>query len=173
MAKKAFKNRIIYLFIVLFVATALIIWASSTPTLYEKYAISRVMPVPVSAESKPNIVQAANLFNTGDYLKAKRILQPEYMEHPQNPFLSYYFAITLIETGKAYEARTILMPLNKKQSLFTDDAAYYIALSFLKHNQWSFFEKVNKPEAIEWLKKVPAGTPNASKAQALIAELEQ
>lgn len=142
----------------------LLVWAPWSANLYEQYAISRQMSVAERGigQEEP-LGQAATLFNKKDYAAARKILQRQYMENPNNPLLSYYFSITLIETGQEYEARTVLMKLHEGESAFKYDAAYYVALSFLKEDK--------KSEAIEWLKKIPEGTANYSKAQELIARL--
>ena len=142
----------------------LLVWAPWSADLYEQYAISRQMSVAERGigQEEP-LGQAATLFNKKDYAAARKILQRQYMENPNNPLLSYYFSITLIETGQEYEARTVLMKLSEGESAFKYDATYYVALSFLKEDK--------KNEAIEWLKKIPEGTANYNKAQELIARL--
>jgi len=142
----------------------LLVWAPWSVDLYEQYAISRQMSVAERGigQEEP-LGQAATLFNKKDYAAARKILQRQYMENPNNPLLSYYFSITLIETGQEYEARTVLMKLSEGESAFKYDATYYVALSFLKEDK--------KNETIEWLKKIPEGTANYNKAQELIAHL--
>jgi len=164
--KKVFsiKPYLKYISIAAALVIGLLVWAPWSSGLYEKYAISRQMSVAErGADSQNNITKGAELFNKGKYEAAKKLLQGEYMLNPQNPLLSYYFAITLVETGKEYEARTIFMNLYKGESLFKYDAAYYVALSFIKEK--------NKPAAIEWLQKIPEGTANSNKSKELISAL--
>jgi tetratricopeptide (TPR) repeat protein len=157
---------VISIVVVLLIAAGLFIWAPWSSGLYEKYAISRVMPLPQkSADAQGNISKGAALFNEGKFDKSRKLLQAEYMLNPQNPVLSYYFAITLVETGKEYEARTIFMNLYKGETAFKHDAGYYVALSFLKEG--------NEAAAKEWLQKIPAQSANAAKAKALIVELKK
>jgi tetratricopeptide (TPR) repeat protein len=165
--KVAFKLPVVIsIVVVLLIAAGLFIWAPWSSGLYEKYAISRVMPLPQkSADAQGNISKGAALFNEGKFDKSRKLLQAEYMLNPQNPVLSYYFAITLVETGKEYEARTIFMNLYKGETAFKYDACYYVALSFLKEG--------NEAAAKEWLLKTPAESANAAKAKALIVELKK
>jgi tetratricopeptide (TPR) repeat protein len=157
---------VISIVVVLLIAAGLFIWAPWSSGLYEKYAISQVMPLPSkSADAQSNISKGAALFNEGKFDKSRKFLQTEYMLNPQNPVLSYYFAITLVETGKEYEARTIFMNLYKGETAFKHDAGYYVALSFLKEG--------NEAAAKEWLLKTPAESANAAKAKALIVELKK
>jgi tetratricopeptide (TPR) repeat protein len=123
------------------------------------------MPVSEGAGSPQSpLAKGAALYNKGDFAEAKKILLQEYMMAPQNPSLSYYFAIILIETGKEYEARTVLIHLFNGGSEYKYDAAFYVGLSFVKQG--------DNRQAVEWLKKIPADHPQFRKAQSLIAELK-
>lgn len=142
----------------------LFIWAPWSAGLYEKYSISKEMSVVERGSDQPGqLEKAASLYNAKDYKGAGSILQKEYMMNPGNSMLTYYFAITLIENSKGYEARTLLQHLYKGESAFKYDAAYYMALSFVKEN--------NKEQALEWLKKIPEGTANYEKANELAGKL--
>jgi TolA-binding protein len=164
--KKSRMPFVIVIIVTLLIATGLFLWAPWSSGLYEQYAISRDMPVPAnSSDANGNLARGASLFNEGKYDKSRRLLQTEYMLNPQNPVLSYYFAIALVETGKEYEARTIFMNLYKGESAFKYDAAYYVALSFVKEG--------DKAKAKEWLQKIPGQYANSSKAKALMAELDK
>lgn len=164
--KKSRTPFVIVIIVTLLIATGLFVWAPWSSGLYEQYAISRDMPVPAnSSDANGNLARGASLFNEGKYDKSRRLLQTEYMINPQNPVLSYYFAITLVETGKEYEARTIFMNLYKGESAFKYDAAYYVALSFIKEG--------DKAAAKEWLQNIPDQYANSSKAKALMAELDK
>lgn len=144
----------------------LLIWAPWSSGLYEKYSFSKQMSVTErGADNQAQLSKAAELYNKGDYAEARKILGKEYMFNPQNPLLAYYFAITLIETGQSYEARTVLQHLSEGQSVFKYDATFYVALSLLKEDK--------KAEAIQWLQKIPQENANYAKAQELIAELKK
>jgi thioredoxin-like negative regulator of GroEL len=161
------KNKKILLGIV---ATAviigMIIWSPWSSGLYEKYSFSKQMPAVASgADNQAQLAKAAELYNKGDYAAARKILGKAYMFNPQYPLLTYYFAITLIETKQTYEARTLLKHLFEGRSVFKYDAAFYAALSFVKEGK--------KAEAIEWLQKIPQENANFAKAQALIGELKK
>lgn len=143
-----------------------VVWAPWSADLYEKYSFSKQMPATQpGADNQAQLSKAAELYNKGDYTEARKILSKEYMFNPQNPLLTYYFAITLIETKQTYEARTLLMHLYEGQSAFKYDAAFYAALSFVKED--------NDKEAITWLQKIPQESANYAKAQALTGELKK
>lgn len=164
--KVSIKPYIKYLVMAVVLIIGLLIWSPWSGGLYEEYRISKEMPIAQSstAASVNNIAAGAKLYNDGDYRDARKILQAEYMLNPQNPLLSYYFAITLIETSQAYEARTVLVNLYNGSSVFKYDAAYFVALSFIKED--------NKVEAIKWLQKIPEGTANYQQSKELISKLK-
>ena len=143
-----------------------IIWSPWSAGPYEKYSFSKQMPaIAQGADNRAQLLKAAELYNKGDYAEARKILGKEYMFNPQNPVLTYYFAVTLIETKQTYEARTLLKHLYEGQSVFKYDAAFYAALSFVKEN--------NGKEAIMWLQKIPRENARYAKAQELISELKK
>jgi len=143
----------------------LFVWAPWSSGLYNQYSFSKEMSVAERGSDQQNrMAKAATLYNKGDYAEARKILQQEYMMNPQNPLLAYYFAITLIETGQEYEARTVLISLYNGESVFKYDAAFYVALSFVKQD--------DKGQAIAWLSKIPKDNSNYDKAQSLMQKLK-
>ncbi|WP_449438912.1 tetratricopeptide repeat protein [Pedobacter steynii] len=162
--KKAnYKSYIILGSVVVVLIISLFIWAPWSSGLYNKYAISKQMSVTERGESAGVLTKAAELYNSGDYTAARKIMQTEYMSNPQDPLLSYYFSITLIKNSQEHEARTVLKKLYEGESAFKYDAAYYVALSYIKQD--------NKKEALIWLSKIPQGTPNYEKAKELSGKL--
>ncbi|MES2827779.1 MAG: hypothetical protein V4687_06485 [Bacteroidota bacterium] len=154
-----------YISIAAVLVIGLLVWAPWSENLYKQYRISTTMSVlERGSNGRSRISEGAALYNKGDFKEAKRILQNEYMLYPQNPLLAYYFSIILIENDKAPEARTILLNLYQGESVFKFDAAYYIALSYVKEE--------NQAEAIQWLKKIPGTNANYKKAIELIGKLK-
>jgi len=144
---------------------SLLVWAPWSANLYEKYAISKEMSVVERGEgNKNNLEMAADLYNAGKFAAAAGILQKEYELKPDNSLVAYYYAVSLIETGSVEGARTILTKIYNGESVFKYDAAYYIALSYIKEK--------NNQEALAWLAKIPQGTSNYDKAQELTKKLQ-
>lgn len=143
----------------------LLVWAPWSANLYQKYTISKEMSVAERGDTgKNNLEKAAEFYNNGDFAAASKILQKEYALAPENSMAAYYYGITLTETGKTAEARAVLTKLYAGESVFKQDAAYCIALTYLK-------EKSNR-QAMEWLSKIPEGTANYEKAIQLIRKLQ-
>ena len=81
----------------------------------------------------------------------------------QNAFVQYYYAIALLQNGETEKSRAQLAGLYNGISLFKYDAAFYMALSYLKEK--------NKPDCKEWLNKIPTDAGPYSKAQELNKKL--
>lgn len=158
-----FKSYIKWIVLAAVLIVGLFVWAPWSSGLYNKYAISKQMSVAERGESAGVLTKAAELYNSGDYDDARKIMQKEYMGNPQDPLLSYYFSITLIENSQEHEARTVLAKLYEGESAFKYDAAFYVALSYIKQD--------NKKEALIWLSKIPEGTANYEKAKELSGKL--
>ncbi len=142
----------------------LLVWAPWRANLYEQYGISKEMSVAERGEGdKNNLEKAAAFYNVHDFVAAGKILEKEYLADTDNSLIAYYYGITLIENTSEAKARTVLSKLHNGESVFKYDAAYYIALSFIKQN--------NYPQALEWLEKIPRDTPSYDKAQELIKKL--
>ncbi|MCO5935909.1 hypothetical protein NAF17_10175 [Mucilaginibacter sp. RB4R14] len=102
-----------------------------------------------------NLEKAAAYYNKKDYAEAEKLLAKEYAANPKNSIAAYY-SITLIQDKQEAKGRVILQQLYQGESVFKYDAAYQIALSFVKQKQ---------PEnAKKWLKNVSPVTSNYSKA---------
>lgn len=142
----------------------LLVWAPWRTNLYSEYGISKEMSVAERGEGdKNNLEKAADYYNAHDFRAAAKILEKEYEADADNSLVAYYYGITLIENNNADGARTVLSKLYAGESVFKYDAAYYIALSFIKQN--------NYPKALEWLEKIPQDTAGFDKAQQLIKKL--
>ncbi|WP_316817457.1 hypothetical protein [Pedobacter nyackensis] len=143
----------------------LLVWAPWSANLYEKYAVSKEMSVVERGEGdKNNLEIAADFYNAGNFAAASGVLQKEYELKPDNSLAAYYYGVSLVETDRIEEARTVLTKVFEGESIFKNDAAYYIALSYVKQK--------NNQEALNWLAKIPLGTSNYDKAQELTKKLQ-
>lgn len=142
----------------------LMLWAPWNQDIYERYADNGQMLVTErGAEKQTNLDVAAAFFNDKKYVEAERLLEKEYLVNPNNEMVGYYFGITLIENKKGDVARTVLSKIYEGQSAFKYDAAYYVALSFLKEDK--------NADCRLWLQKIPAGTTHYKQAIELIQKL--
>lgn len=159
-----FVNYLKWMGVAAVLVIGLLIWAPWRTNLYEQYGISKEMSVAERGEGdKNNLEKAADYYNANDFAAAGKILEKEYEADAGNSLVAYYYGITLIENRDEEKARTVLSKLYNGESVFKYDAAYYIALSFVKQN--------NHPNALEWLEKIPQDSSGYDKAQELIKKL--
>ena len=77
--------------------------------------------------------------------------------------MQFYYAVALLQNGDIEKSRAQLNELYNGESLFKYDAAFYMALSYLKEK--------DKAICREWLNKIPADAGPYSKAQELLKKL--
>lgn len=143
----------------------LFIWAPWNTNLYEDYAISRTLSVAERGDAKADVLdQAAKKYNNKDYASAKPLFAEAYAAKPEDAMIGYYYAITLVETGEEENGRKILSKLFEGESVFKYDAAFYMALSYIKQDQ--------KKDALIWLDKIPESTTNGKAAGELKQKLQ-
>lgn len=145
-------------------AIVIMIWQPWQPGLFDEYAGTRMIPSAVRGEDTDTLLEKASIaFNKKDFTGAAGLLQRAVEEQPGNSLAGYYYGIALLQTGQTETARNILTDIYNGQSVFTYDAAFYIALSYLKEK--------NKPACREWLKKIPPGVHNYARANELMRKL--
>jgi hypothetical protein len=133
-------------------------------SLYDEYNTANTMSVAErGAGLQTNLEKAAAFYNSKDFVNAENLLSKEYTADNKNSLVAYYYAITLIQDKQEDKARAILQTLYNGESAFRYDAAYYIALSYVKQK--------NNAEAKKWLKLVPVDTSNYKKAVELAGKL--
>jgi ABC-type multidrug transport system fused ATPase/permease subunit len=142
----------------------LLLWAPWNGNLYEQYAGNNQMLVAErGVEQETDLDKAAALYNEKKFAEALPILASLSLKDPSNTMISYYYGQTLIETNQSTKAREVLQNVYKGESAFKYDAAYAMAMSYLKVNE--------KANCKLWLQKIPAGTTNYQKAIDLIGKL--
>lgn len=108
--------------------------------------------------------QAAVYFNQQEFTKALPLLDKAVQADSTSQLALFYRGVTQWHTGANEAARKDLTQVYNGESLLRFEAAFYIALSYAS-------EKKN-PEALEWLQKIPAGTPVSDRAQKLKNKLK-
>ncbi|MFY0253628.1 hypothetical protein ACDQ55_06690 [Chitinophaga sp. 30R24] len=130
--------------------------------IYRQFA-STEMQIP-SIDSLRLPEDAILLFNHGHFNKAILILNNVINSNPSNQYALFYRGVALIEKNELSLARTDLLAVYNNSNDLRYDAAFYLALSYLKEG--------HKQECLEWLLKIPPGAPNYLKVQKLIEELK-
>jgi tetratricopeptide (TPR) repeat protein len=119
----------------------------------------------VNAETDTALLihKAAIAFNKGHYDKAIVILNQVLQKDSTQPTARYYRGVSLIDEHQPEAARKDLMFVYEGSSSYKYDAAFYIALSYLRER--------DKQQCMEWLMKIPANAPNYWKVERLREEL--
>lgn len=142
----------------------LFIWAPWNTNLYDTYADnSQMLVTERGAATLTDLDKAAALYNEKNYDAARTALGKLYVKQSSNAMIAYYYGISLIKTNAIAEARKVLTVLYDGESVFKYEAAYSIALSYLKED--------NKVDAKTWLQKIPAGTTKYEQAKELLGKM--
>jgi hypothetical protein len=107
--------------------------------------------------------QAAAAFNHGHFNKAISLLDQVIVRDSLHSTARYYRGVSLIDEGKLAAARDDLQKVFNSQSAFRYDAAFYMALSYIRER--------DKQQCLEWLLKIPENAPIYWKAARLKEEL--
>lgn len=143
----------------------LLVWAPWRSNLYETYHTDTQMLVTErGAEKTTDLDKAAAFFNDKKYVEAQNLLTKLAQQQPENAMINYYYGLSLIATNTLGEGRTILTKIYGNESVFKYDAAYAIAMSYLKEDQ--------KADCKIWLQKIPQGTTHYQKAIELLGKLK-
>jgi Tetratricopeptide repeat len=143
---------------------ALFIWQPWKEDLYHQFASTRMVSIAERGTATDSLLQqATEKFNAGNFDKAVPDFEDLLKREPGNAYIQFYYAVDLLEANQVGKSRSRLVLLNDSSSLFRYDAAFYLALSYLKEK--------NKAAAIQWLQKIPSDAAIYSKARALMDKL--
>ncbi len=141
----------------------LLLWAPWNGSLYEQFASNPEMSVTERGAEKTDLDNAAVLFNNKQFEEAKLILASLHEADQTNSLVSFYYGLSLIATSELAKGRSLLAELTNGESIFKYDAAYELAMSYLKTG--------SNVDAKFWLEKIPDGAVQYDKAQELMKKL--
>ena len=132
--------------------------------LYQQYAAIQMPGIAERGAAADSLLkQAVENFNNKKFADAIPDFEAVLRDSAENIFFQYFYAIALLQNNQTEKSRTELTALYNGVSLFKYDAAFYMALSYLKEK--------NKPGCNEWLNKIPADAGPYSNAQELLKKL--
>jgi len=132
--------------------------------LYKQYASIQMPAIAERGATADSLLKlAVENFNNEKFAEAIPLFESILKDSSQNSFVEYYYGIALLQNDQIEKSRTFLGKLYEGASLFKYDAAFYLALSFLKEK--------NKPACKDWLNKIPADAGPYNKAQELLKKL--
>jgi len=141
----------------------MLVWAPWKGDLYEQFDTVPQMSVAERGAEKTDLDEAATLFNNKKYVEAKVILSKLNAAEPKNAMLAYYYGLSLTESNELQKGRLLLEDLFKGQSVYKYEAAYALAMSYLKEKKTE--------ETRQWLQKIPSTASQYDKAQELLKKL--
>jgi TolA-binding protein len=115
-------------------------------------------------ESNNQYEEAVKLYNEKSYTQSREILNALITLEPEVVQYQYYAALTYLGEENWTESKEKLTPIAEGQSIFKDEANYYLAVSLEKLD--------NKAEAIAILKNIPTQGKVAEKAKKLLKKLD-
>jgi predicted Zn-dependent protease len=136
------------------------IWSPWKQDLYKQFASIEMAPVAERGNAADSLLKKATVdFNDKKFNEAIPSFETILKNDTANSYVHYYYAIALLQNDQVNKSRYELIQLYNGNSLFKYDAAFYMALSYVKVK--------DNVKAKEWLDKIPAGTDVYDKAQKL------
>ena len=149
---------------ILIAAIVLTVWTPWKKNIYEQYAYTQMPGVAERGTSNDSLLlDATTNFNNKKFAVSIPSFEAILKKDAQNSFVHFYYGVALLESGEAGKARQELIQLYNGNSLFRYEAAFYMALSYLKEK--------DKITCKEWLNKIPADAAIYGKAQQLLKQL--
>lgn len=143
---------------------AIFLWKPWQGDLYEQYSDVEMINPAVRGDNADSLLQQAAIrFNNEEYQAASLLLSEAQQLRPDDSFTGFYYGVTLMHLDQLMPARMVLGDIYDGSSVFKYEAAFYIALTYIKEK--------DKTAAREWLQKIPADAANYGKAQELLGKL--
>jgi DNA-directed RNA polymerase specialized sigma24 family protein len=154
-----------YVILTAMIAAAMAILLYVSPwrkNIYRQFASTEMQIPDIDSLRLPE--EAIVQFNHGHFNEAVVLLNNALNTNPGNLYARYYRGVALIDQNQLKNARKDLLTVFNNSGELRYEAAFYMALSFLKEGR--------KQQCLEWLLKIPPGAPNYLKVQKLIEELK-
>lgn len=114
------------------------------------------------SDTNQNLVDAQTFFNAKNYKKASQSFAK--IEDLTNPELQLYYGISLIETDDYAKASVLLTNISQGNSVYKEEAIWYLALSSLKQKDYKTCKKQ--------LELISHDSEKYNQAQKLLKELD-
>lgn len=145
------------------VAIAVWFFTSTGRPSYRQYAQHAPLSLTVRGAAEQAAAAAESAFQAKDYAAALSNLDRLLAEQPGDPTALLYRGICLIELDRTADARALLMPMASSDTALRSEAAWYVALSFLKDK--------NTAACKTELQKIVPGDARYEQAQQLLKKL--
>ena len=147
------------------IALVLTVWQPwKKEDLYKQYAAIQMPGIAERGAAADSLLKmAVENFNNKKFAEAIPSFEAVLKDSSLNTFVQYYYAIALLQNDQTEKSRIQFTELYNGASLFKYDAAFYMALSYLKEK--------NKTACKDWLNNIPADAGQYDKAQELLKKL--
>lgn len=109
--------------------------------------------------------EAVEAFNKGLYNKSTKLLSDLQVENPEVSQYQYYHGLSLLGEMKYSNASSLLAELAQGESVFKNEALYYVAIAYYKEGRMD--------DAILSLEMVPENAAVYDKAQLLLKTIQK
>ena len=106
---------------------------------------------------------AVKAVNAGNYPDARLKLESLLAMTPSNEQYTYYIGLTYVGQEDWQQAKQVLNPLAKGESVFAEEASYYLAISYYRTG--------NKEDAVRLLKQIPMDSTLGKRAEKLVDKI--
>lgn len=137
--------------------------ALATPT-YDHYAQHAPLSLTVMGNTEQAKTEAESAFKQKDYARALAALNQVLATEPANIKATFYRGICQLELRRPSVARAVFIPLATGNSALREDAAWYVALTYLQEN--------NLAACRAALEKIAAGEAHYEQAQEILKGLQ-
>ena len=142
------------------ILVVMLVWAPWRQDLFKQYASADMPAVAERGNETDSLLKKATVdFNDKNFSGSIPIFETILKADSANSYVHFYYAIALLQSDDLERSRNELLQLYNGTSLFKYDAAFYMALSYLKEK--------DKDHCKEWLNKIPADASVYEKAQKL------
>jgi tetratricopeptide (TPR) repeat protein len=145
------------------VVCAFLFFTSSSIPEYSTYAHYEPLALAERGSEDAAALKAQQAFNTQRYAEAVAAIDALLEHDDENDALKIYKGISLLELDRVHEANSLFMEVSHTSSIYKDKALWMLALSALKQKDYKTCE--------DFLKKIPAGSPEYEQAQDLLDKL--
>jgi tetratricopeptide (TPR) repeat protein len=142
---------------------AFLFYTSSSTPEYSAYARYEPLALAERGNEDAATLKAQQAFNTHQYAEAVAAINDLLERDGNNDALKLYKGISLLELDRVAEANSLFTEVSHTSSIYKDKALWMLALSALKQKDYKTCE--------DFLKKIPAGSPEYKQAQDLLDKL--
>lgn len=145
---------------------ALLIWKPWKANLYDEFGFNnKVIAATLVNTPYEGFEKAAHFLEKKDYYEAKLIVSKKFAKNPEDFKLASSYAMLLIADNCLETGREVLLPFVEGASKYKSDAAYMLAMSYLKVGDT---ENCN-----HWLRKIAAGSSRYQQSVELLDKLKE